>query len=64
MLKDKVLHLESEANKTKDVEKVSAECQTTLVCEFCSYPSTDLIDLGEHQFQCHGPDEKPVKRSN
>ena len=29
-----------------------------MACEFCSYIPKDLIDLGEHQYQCHGPDDE------
>ena len=29
-----------------------------MACEFCSYIPKDLINLGEHQFICHGPDEE------
>ena len=32
----------------------SAESQTTLESEDWKYPSKDIIDLGEHQFACHG----------
>ena len=28
-------------------------------CEFCRYPAKDLLDLGEHVYQCHGPEEEP-----
>ena len=66
VLKKQVLNLQSEAKisqKPKFVDQVSVECQTTLKCEDCNYPSKDLIDLGEHQYQCHAPDEEPEKES-
>jgi hypothetical protein len=31
---------------------------TKVECEFCRYPAKDLLDLGEHVYQCHGPDDE------
>ena len=36
----------------------STASQASLHCEFCSYPAKDLLDLGEHVYQCHGPEEE------
>ena len=61
VLNKKVSNFENEAKKkpkTVPVDKVCVETQTTLACEFCTYPCKDLIDLGEHQYQCHGPEEE------
>ena len=57
-LNKKVLHLETEAKKNQKPESSSTESQTTMECEFCSYKPKDLIDLGEHQYQCHGPEDE------
>ena len=61
LLNKKVSNFENEAKrkpKTVPLDKVSVETQTTLVCKFCAYPCKDLIDLGEHQYQCYGPEEE------
>ena len=58
VLNKKVLHLETEAKKNEKPESSSTESQTTMACEFCSYVPKDLIDLGEHQYQCHGPEDE------
>ena len=53
LLNKKVSNFENEAKKkpeTVSVEQVCVETQTTLACEFCTYPCKDLIDLGEHQY--------------
>ena len=60
-LKQKVLHFETEAKKGKktySAEQESTASQTSLECEFCRYPAKDLLDLGEHVYQCHGPDDE------
>ena len=53
-LKNKVSKLEEK----KKPPKVSTQSQTTMECEYCNYPPKDLVDLGEHQYQCHGPDDE------
>ena len=60
-LNKKVLHYETEA-KNKH-ETVSTESQTTMECEDCGYPSDDLVDFGEHQYQCHGPEIENMQES-
>ena len=53
LLNKKVSNFENEAKKkpkTVPVDKVCVDTQTTLACEFCTYPCKDLIDLGEHQY--------------
>ena len=52
VLNKKVLQYETEANKIQEI--VSVESQTQMECEDCGYPSDDLVDFGEHLYQCHG----------
>ena len=60
-LKKHNLQLETEAKKGKETDSADQEStasQTSLECEFCRYPAKDLLDLGEHVYQCHGPDDE------
>ena len=57
-LKQQVLHLETGAKKAQTTDSAS---QTSLECECCRYPAKDLYDLGEHVYQCHGPDDQEEK---
>ena len=61
VLNKKVLKYETEENNKQ--EAVSAETQTSMKCEDCGYPSDDLVDFGEHLYQCHGPDNENVEES-
>ena len=59
-LKQQVLHLDTEAKKAKTTDSAT---QTSLECEFCRYPAKDLLDMGEHIYQYHGPEEEPEEKS-
>ena len=59
-LKQQVLHLDTEAKKAKTTDSAT---RTSLECEFCRYPAKDLLDLGEHVYQCHGPEEESEENS-
>jgi hypothetical protein len=59
VLNKKVLQYETEANKKQ--ETVTVESQTQMECEDCAYPSDDLVDFGEHLYQCHGPNTERVQ---
>ena len=61
VLNKKVLQYETEANKKQEI--VSVESQTQMECEDCGYPSDDLVDFGEHLYQCHGPDNENAQES-
>ena len=61
VLNKKVLQYETEANKKQ--ETVTVESQTQMECEDCAYPSDDLVDFGEHLYQCHGPNTESVQES-
>ena len=55
LLTKQVNQFENEAKRKKTLVSVSVVSQNTLKCELCSYPSKDL---GDHQYQCHGPDDE------
>ena len=61
VLNEKVANYETEANRKQ--ETVSVESQTTMECEDCGYPSDDLEDIGEHLYQCHGPNDENAQES-